>query len=113
MRSSPPEEPVKGDKGLTIDNAIEKYLVDVRATKSERTFKAYRQELLWFRKHSKKRYVSQLDRSDAMMMFAKGREERKNSQPLNQKTINKRVIMRGRSAEWFDPFPPFSAQKAG
>jgi integrase len=89
----PPEEPVKGDKGLTIDNAIEKYLVEVRATKGERTYRAYRQELLWFRKHSKKRYVSELNRSDAMMMFAKGREERKNGQPLNQKTINKHVII--------------------
>ena len=40
-----------------------------------------------------KRYVSELNRSDAMMMFAKGREERLNGQAFNQKTINKRVII--------------------
>jgi hypothetical protein len=62
------EEPVKGDKGLTIDNAIEKYLVEVRATKGERTHRAYRQELLWFRKHSKKRYVSELNRSERLLV---------------------------------------------
>jgi integrase len=89
----PEEEPVKTGKGLTIDQAIAKYLIDIKATKGERTYRAYRQQLLWFREHSKKRYVSELGRSDAMTMFAQGREERVHGRPLNQKTINKRVII--------------------
>jgi integrase/recombinase XerD len=88
-----PEEPAGKDKGLTIDTAIKQYLVEVKATKGERTFKEYRRQLVWFRQHSKKRYVSELDRSDAMKMFAQGREERVDGLPLNQKTINKRVIV--------------------
>ena len=79
--------------GLTIDAAVERYLVDIRATKSERTFKEYRRQLEWFQARTTKHLVSELDRSDAMMIFAKGREERVKGNPLNQKTINKRVII--------------------
>jgi integrase/recombinase XerD len=88
------EEPEKeAGKGLTIDDAINKYLVDIKATKGERTYRAYRRQLFWFRERTKKRYVSELDRSDAMMMFAQGRLERVKGRPFNQKTINKRVII--------------------
>jgi integrase/recombinase XerD len=90
----PEEDPAKDDgKGLTIDDAIHKYLVDIKATKGERTYRAYRRQLLWFRERTKKRYVSELNRSDAMLMFADGREERVKGRALNQKTINKRVII--------------------
>ena len=89
----PEEEPDDSGKGFSIDQAIEKFLVEVKATKGERTYKEYRHHLDWFRAHCAKRYVSELDRSDAMRMFAQGREERTNGQPLNQKTINKRVIV--------------------
>jgi integrase/recombinase XerD len=89
----PEEEPTRVEKGLSIDEAIKKYLVDIRATKGERTYKEYRRQLEWFRTRTNKRFVSELGRSDAMMMFAKGREERVNGQALNQKTINKRVII--------------------
>ncbi len=89
----PEEEPVESAKGLTIDQAIERYLLDIKATKGERTFRAYRRQLAWFRERTKKRYVSELDRSDAMMMFALGRQERMKGRAFNQKTINKRVII--------------------
>jgi integrase len=89
----PEEETASAPKGLTITNAIERFLVDVRATKGERTFKEYRRQLEWFHSRTTKKSVSELDRSDAMMIFAKGREERINGSPLNQKTINKRVII--------------------
>ncbi len=87
----PEEEPVDAGKGLTIDQAIEKHLIDIKATKGGRTCKEYCRHLQWFRARCVKRYVSELDRSDAMKMFAQGREERANGQPLNQKTINKRT----------------------
>jgi integrase len=87
------EQPTRSDKGLTIDQAIERYLVDIKATKGERTYRAYRRQLSWFRERTSRRYVSELDRSDAMKMFAQGREERLKGRALNQKTINKRVII--------------------
>lgn len=83
----------------TIDDAIEKFLVEVKATKGAATLGAYRRDLRWFRKHCAKRYVSRLNRDDAMALFAAGRDEE-----LNQKTINRRVIvmltaMRGAGAQ--------------
>ena len=87
------EEPLWSASGLTIDAAVERYLVDIRATKSTRTYKEYRRQLAWFQAHTTKRLVSELDRSDAMRIFATGREERVKGNPINQKTINKRVII--------------------
>lgn len=83
----------------TIDAAIAGYLRDVKATKSTATCKAYKRDLAWFREHCGKHLVSRLDRSDVMVLFASGREER-----LNQKTTNKRVVvmlqaMRGGGAD--------------
>ena len=72
----------------TIDVAIAEYLLDVKATKSPATYKAYKRDLVWFRKYCKKYLVSRLDRSDAMMLFAAGREEE-----LNQKTTNRKVVV--------------------
>jgi len=83
----------------TIDAAIAEYLRDVKATKSAATYKAYKRDLAWFRKHCGKHLVSRLDRSDVMRLFAGGREE-----GLNQKTTNRRVVVmlhatRGAGAE--------------
>jgi integrase/recombinase XerD len=83
----------------SVDAAISEYLRDVKATKSAATYKAYRHDLAWFRKHCEKHLVSRLDRSDVMALFAVGREE-----GLNQKTTNRRVVvmlhaMRGAGAE--------------
>jgi integrase len=89
----PDPEAQEAEIGLTIDQAIEKYLVEVEATKGERTYRQYRRELEWFRTHCKKLCVSQLDRSDAMALFARGRKEVVDGMPLNQKTINRRVII--------------------
>jgi integrase/recombinase XerD len=89
----PEEEPEVVERGLTIDRAIQKYLVEVEATKSKSTLRQYTRELEWFRRHCKKQYVSQLDRSDAMALFAQGRKELFHEEPLNQKTINRRVII--------------------
>ena len=65
----------------------------MEATKSKSAFRQYTRELEWFRKHCKKHYVSQLDRSDVMALFARGRKELFQEEPLNQKTINRRVII--------------------
>jgi len=89
----PEDEPEEVEQGLTIEQAIERYLVEVEATKGRKTYRQYRNELEWFKKHSKKRYVTQLNRSDAMALFAQGRKELVDGRPLNQKTINRRVII--------------------
>lgn len=67
---------------------MESYLAEVKATKGDATWRAYSADLTWFQKVSKKHYVDQLGRSDAMKLFAAGRDE-----DLNQKSINKRVIV--------------------
>lgn len=84
-----PEQP----NGKTIDQAIEDYLVEVAATKGSRTLKQYRHDLHWFRSVCTKKYVADLDRSDAMALFTAGRDTNLDDQPLNQKTINRRVII--------------------
>lgn len=94
-----PEPETARAEVITIDSAIAEYLRDVSATKSIATYRSYKLDLAWFRRHCRKHLVSDLDRSDAMALFAAGREER-----LNQKTINRRVIvmlhaMRGAGAE--------------
>jgi integrase/recombinase XerD len=100
---SDPETDGAPDAGQTIDEAIASFLTEVEATKGIRTFRQYRAELEWFRRNCRKRYVAELDRSDAMRLFVVGRKEIVDGKPLNQKTINRRVIimlnaMRGQGA---------------
>lgn len=84
----PEEEAPAASTSTTIRAAVESYLAEVKATKGDATWRAYSADLAWFQKVSKKHYVDQLGRSDAMKLFAAGRDE-----DLNQKTINKRVIV--------------------
>jgi integrase len=88
-----PETEAAANAGRTIDQAIASFLTEVEATKGKRTFLQYRRELEWFREHCTKRYVVELDRSDAMRLFVQGRKEVVDGKPLNQKTINRRVII--------------------
>ena len=86
-------------EGKTNDAAIAEYLRDVKATKGTATHRSYTSDLAWFRQHCTKHLVSRLNRSDAMSLFAAGREE-----GLDQKTTNKRVVvmltaMRGAGAQ--------------
>ena len=83
------EEPAEetGDTVVTIDAAIEKYLLEVKATKGKATLSAYSRDLCWFRKHCNKHYVTRLTRDDIIALFSTGRDE-----GLNQKTINRRVL---------------------
>lgn len=83
-----PEEMPASSSSVTIRSAIDVYLAEVRATKGEATGRAYTGDLAWFESLCRKHYVEQLGRSDAMELFAAGRREE-----LNQKTINKRVIV--------------------
>jgi integrase len=85
-----PEEPEsEAEKGyMTIDAAIANYLREVKATKGAATYTAYAHDLQWFRSRCKKHLLSRLDRSDAILLFEAGREE-----GLNQKTINRRVVV--------------------
>lgn len=98
-----PETDDAPNTSRTIDEAIASFLTEVEATKGTKTFRQYRRELEWFRGHCRKRYVAELDRSDAMRLFVEGRKEIVDGKPLNQKTINRRVIimlnaMRGQGA---------------
>ena len=88
-----PESEGAPNAAQTIDAAITSFLTEVEATKGIRTFRQYRRELEWFREHCSKRYVAELDRSDAMRLFVQGRKEIVDGRPLNQKTINRRVII--------------------
>jgi hypothetical protein len=88
-----PETDGAPNAGQTIDEAIASFLTEVEATKGIRTFRQYRAELEWFRRNCRKRYVAELDRSDAMRLFVVGRKEIVDGKPLNQKTINRRVII--------------------
>jgi integrase len=90
---SDPETDGAPEAGQTIDEAIASFLTEVEATKGIRTFRQYRAELEWFRRNCRKRYVAELDRSDAMRLFIVGRKEIVDGKPLNQKTINRRVII--------------------
>lgn len=76
-------EDLTGKTATTIDTAIERYLHEVKATKSEATLRAYAHDLRWFRKQCNEHYVSRLNRDDAIALFAAGRDE-----GLNQKTVN-------------------------
>lgn len=82
----PETEPDTGD--ITINTAISRYLLDVKATKKLSTSRAYKTALEWFRRHCKKHLVSRLNRADIMALFAAGRDE-----PIEQATINKHVIV--------------------
>jgi hypothetical protein len=85
---APEEEPSVASASRAIRAAVETNLAEVKATKGAATFRAYSGDLAWFQTVCKKHYVDQLGRSDAMALFAAGRSEE-----LNQKTINKRVIV--------------------
>ncbi len=88
-----PETDDAPNASRTIDEAIAAFLTEVEATKGTKTFRQYSRELEWFRRHCRKRYVAELDRSDAMRLFVEGRKEYVDGKPLNQKTINRRVII--------------------
>lgn len=85
---APEEQPPAASTSTTIRAAVESYFAEVKATKGDATWRAYSADLAWFQRVSKKHYVDRLGRSDAMKLFAAGRDEE-----LNQKTINKRVIV--------------------
>lgn len=72
---APEEEPKAAFASTTIRAAIESYLAEVKATKGDATWRAYSADLAWFQKVSKKHYVDHLGRSDAMKLFAAGRDE--------------------------------------
>lgn len=88
-----PEADDAPNSSRTIDEAIASFLTEVEATKGIRTFRQYRAELDWFRRNCRKCYVAELDRNDAMQLFVVGRKEIVDGKPLNQKTINRRVII--------------------
>jgi hypothetical protein len=77
-----------GDKLVTIDHAIEKYLREVETTKGNATMTAYRRDLRWFRTHCEKHYFTQLERDDIIALFGAGR-----GQEFNQKTINRSAMV--------------------
>ena len=73
---------------ISIQEGIKQYLEAVAATKGRGTHSSYETCLRWAERHITKHLVYRLDRNDLLGLFAAGRKE-----GLNQKTINKRVIV--------------------
>ncbi len=93
-------EPAQNEFGnRTTDDAIEKFLTEVKAIKGPATLVAYRGDLRWFREHCSKRYVSRLTRDDVMALFAAGREEGSNHKTINRRVIVTLIAMRGAGAK--------------
>jgi integrase/recombinase XerD len=74
--------------GPTVGAACDQFLAHTKATKSAGTARSYVSQVNWFKKHATKTHISEIDRNDLVVLFAKGREE-----GLNQKTVNKRVMI--------------------
>jgi len=83
----PEEEALAASTSTTIRAAVESYLAEVKATKGDATWRAYSADLAWFQKVSKKHYVDQLGRSDAMKLFAAGREEEAQHQSTSTRGV--------------------------
>jgi site-specific recombinase XerD len=67
-----------GDSVVTINQAKEKYLREVKATKGKATLNAYKHDLRLFRTHCEKHYVTQLTRDDIIALFGAGRDQESN-----------------------------------
>jgi integrase/recombinase XerD len=76
------------ERNTVIPTAVDVFLRQVKATKSEATHDGYDVDLQWFKSKIGKHYVSAVTRDDIIRLMAMGREE-----GLNQKTINKRLIV--------------------
>ncbi|MGC9225206.1 MAG: hypothetical protein ACP5E2_14930, partial [Terracidiphilus sp.] len=72
---APEEEPKAASPSTTIRAAVESYLAEVKARKDAAAWRAYSADLAWFQRVSKKHYVDQFARSDAMKLFAASRDE--------------------------------------
>jgi integrase/recombinase XerD len=80
--------PSDPEQGMSIADACETFLKDVKATRSDATHRTYAVQTKWFLKRTTKSYVSEVDRDEVMRLFAAGREE-----GSDQKTINKRIVV--------------------
>ena len=76
-----------------VRQAVTLYLSQVKATKSAATHRAYSSDLAWFTAHLNKEFVGQVTRHDLLRVLGKGRESSSSQKPLNQKTINRRVMV--------------------
>lgn len=72
----------------TVERAINQFLLEVKATKSEETHRAYFKDAAWFKDKLRKHYVHQVDRADILRVFGLGRDE-----GLAQTSINRRVLV--------------------
>jgi integrase len=73
---------------VSIESAVKIYLTEIKGTKAEGTYDAYRADLDWFKATIKRATVGKVTRSDIMQLFAAGREE-----GLSQASINRRVMV--------------------
>lgn len=82
IEPEPEEEPT----GITFEGAVKAYLHDVGAVRKDSTVRGYEHDLEWVSANLKKHSAAEVDRSDAMALFAAGRAD-----GLAQSTINRRV----------------------
>lgn len=73
---------------VSIESAVKTYLTEIRGTKTEGTYDAYRADLDWFKATLKRASVGKVTRTDIMHLFAAGRNE-----GLSQASINRRVMV--------------------
>lgn len=72
----------------TVANGIKQFLLEVKATKSDATHRAYSTDLAWFSAQLNRHYVDQVSRADILRVFGRGRDEK-----LSQRTINRRILV--------------------
>jgi hypothetical protein len=95
LHQNPEKDPGSGAEeenlGLELTGifaAFDRFLEEVKATKEEETYSAYKADLNWVAKRLGKQFVSQVTRHAILSVIGKGREE-----GLNPKTVTRRQIV--------------------
>lgn len=76
------------DNQRTVASAIKQFLLEVKATKSAETHRAYTNDSEWFMEKMNHKFANRVTRTDILAVFGAGRTEK-----LAQRTINRRVLV--------------------
>ncbi|MGA7521834.1 MAG: hypothetical protein WBW84_05100 [Acidobacteriaceae bacterium] len=89
--TAPEEEPEPDEQdpeSLTVQEAFDRFLREVKASKELETWCAYRGDLNWVRPKLSRKLVTQITRADILELMGKGRDE-----GLNPKSVTRRMIV--------------------
>lgn len=84
------EAVASADRRTPVSVAIDVFLTQVKATKTEGTLRAYETDLMWCKLHAQKPFVEDYTRVDIIKLMSEGRKDEKD---FNQKTINRRAML--------------------